>query len=125
MKFEGKAAAKKKDAVVLTLGGQAFMVSAADSKVSLAKYWNTTEFNIFGDGNGSEANFGANTTLNAQTQVVGTSKKPPSCALEGFTAETNNLTLTATPALAKTKIPTMAAAQTNGTTTTASCATAG
>lgn len=109
----------------LTLGGQAVMVSAPDKVLHLAKYWNTTEFNVFGDGNGSEANFGLNTTLDAQTAIVGTSTKAPQCVAEGFTAETNNLSLTTTPALGKTKVPTMAAAQTNGTTTTASCATAG
>jgi hypothetical protein len=122
--FQGKAALQKKDAVVLTLGGQAVMVSAPDTKVHLAKYWNTTEFNVFGDGNGSQAKFGPNTTLNAKTAITGTSTKAPKCVAEGFTAETNNLSLTTTPALAKTKVPTMEAAQTNGTTTTASCATA-
>jgi len=48
---------------------------------------------VFGDGGGSEAIFGSNTTLEAQTALTATSKSAPACVKEGFTAETNNLKL--------------------------------
>ena len=77
-----------------------------------------------GDGGGSAADFGANTTLEAQTALTSTSSSAPSCVKEGFTGETNNLKLAATPALGSESSPTMASEQTNGTSGTASCATA-
>jgi hypothetical protein len=79
---------------------------------------------VYGDGGGSEANFGSSTTLEAQTVISATSDSAPSCVEEGFTGETNNLTLTSTPALGSEPSPTMASKQTNGTKGTASCAVA-
>ena len=79
---------------------------------------------MFGDGGGSEAIFGSNTTLEAQTALTATSKSAPACVKEGFTAETNNLKLAHTPALGSEPSPTLASKQTNGTSGTASCAVA-
>jgi hypothetical protein len=125
LNFVGSANAGGNDQVSLSVGaGTATMVSNNDDMVDLANSWDTTEFDVFGDGGGGQANFGANTTLEAQTTLVGSSQQAPSCAQEGFTAETNNLNLSGTQALGTVQSPTIASAQTNGTATTPSCATA-
>jgi hypothetical protein len=122
--FSGSAASGGNDAVSLTVSGHATSVSGKDSVVDLAPNWNTTEWGVYGDGGGSAANFGSNTTLEAQTALTATSSGAPSCVEEGFTGETNNLKLAATPALGSESSPTMGSKQTNGTSGTASCAVA-
>ena len=113
------------DSVSLSVGsGSAVTVSGKDTKVDLASYWNTTEWGVYGDGGGSAANFGSSNTLEPVTSLTATSSGAPSCVEEGFTGETNNLTLAATPALGTESSPTLASEQTDGTTGTASCAVA-
>jgi hypothetical protein len=127
LQLTATAAAGGNDGVSLSVGsGQATTVTAADSMVDLASYWNTTEWGVFGDGGGSEAYFGSNTSLEAQTALTASSgSSAPSCVSEGFTGETNNLSLTATPALGSESSPTMASEQVNGSTGSAGCAVAG
>lgn len=125
VKFVGTATKGSTDTVSLSIGGTAYLASNSDAKVSLAAAWNTTEFDVFGDGGGGAANFGSGTTIEPVTKLAGTTTAAPKCVAGGYTGETNNLTLTGTPALSSTTAPTMGSAQTNGTTTTASCATAG
>ena len=112
------------DAVSLSVGSTAVSVTGKDTKVDLAAYWNTSEWGVYGDGGGSAANFGSNNTLEAQTALTSTASGAPSCVKEGFTGETNNLKLTATPALGTESSPTMGTEQTDGTAGTASCAVA-
>lgn len=121
----GSAAPGGLDSVSLAVGsGHATSVTNSDSKIDLATFWNTAEWGVYGDGGGSEANFGSSTTLEAQTALTATSNSAPACVEEGFTGETNNLKLTTTPALGSEPSPTMATRQTNGTSGTASCAVA-
>jgi hypothetical protein len=96
LKLSGSAVSGGNDKVSLSVGGSATAVSNRDSKIHLAKFWNTTEWGVFGDGNGSAAIFGSNTTLEAQTALTATSKSAPTCVKEGFTGETNNLSLAIT-----------------------------
>ncbi len=122
----GSAATGGLDSVSESVGtGRVTSVTNADTKINLASFWNTTEWGVFGDGGGSEANFGASTTLSAQTVLTATSSTAPTCVAEGFTGETNNLKLTSTPALGTEPSPTMSSKQTNGTSGTAGCAVAG
>jgi hypothetical protein len=127
VQFSGSATSGGNDEVSLSLGtGQATTVTASDSMLDLAPHWNTTEWGVFGDAGAGEAYFGANTSLEAQTALTASSgSSAPACVSEGFTGETNNLNLTATPALGSEPSPTMASEQTNGTSGTASCAVAG
>jgi hypothetical protein len=106
-----------------TDSGPATLVTGSDSVVDLAPHWNTTEWGVYGDADGNEAYFGAGTTLQAQTALISTSSAAPSCVAEGFTGETNNLTLTSTPALSGGSSPTIASRQTDGTAGTANCST--
>jgi hypothetical protein len=125
LKLSGSAASGGNDELSLSVGsGQATLVTNSDSEIDLASHWNTTEWGVFGDAGGGEAYFGTDTTLEAQTALTATSSSAPTCIKEGFTGETNNLKLAHTPALGSESSPTMASKQTNGTTGTASCATA-
>jgi hypothetical protein len=113
------------DEVSLSVGsGHATLVTASDSMVDLAAYWNTTEWDVFGDGGGGEAFFGSKTTLEPTTALTTSSSAAPECLEEGFTAETNNLSLASTPKLGAEPSPTIASRQTNGAAGTANCATA-
>jgi hypothetical protein len=123
--FAGSAQSGGNDEVSLSVGsGAATMVSNPDSKVYLAGSWNVSEFNVFGDGGGGQANFSAGSTLEAKVAVHATDSQAPTCIEEGFTGETNNLSLTGTSALGPQTSPTIAFAQTNGATTPQGCATA-
>ena len=59
----------------------------------LGTQWQETEFNVFGDGSGSQAVFGTGTTLEVRSGVTSGSTAGPSCDLHTFTGESNNLTL--------------------------------
>jgi hypothetical protein len=125
VQLSGGASSGGNDGVSLSVGsGSATLVTNSDSKIGLAAHWNTTEWGVYGDGGGSEAFFGSGTTLQAQTALTATSSGAPTCLAEGFTGETNNLTLTSTPALGSQPTPTMASRQTDGNPATASCAVA-
>ncbi len=120
--FSGSAKSGGNDVVQLVSGGHATMATGKDTKVDLAPNWNTSEWGVYGDGGGGVATFGANNTLEAVTKLKATSPSALTCVEEGFTGETNNLTLAATPALGSESSPTLASKQTNGTAGTASCA---
>jgi hypothetical protein len=126
VRITASAKAHGKDVASLSVGsGSAASVSGKDTKVHLAKFWNTTEWGVYGDGGGSEAYFGTGATLQAQTALTASSgSSAPTCVSEGFTGETNNLKLAHTPALRKQSSPTLASRQTNGEGGTASCAAA-
>jgi hypothetical protein len=66
----------------------------------LTNGWRISEFNVFGDGGGSTATFNAGSTIVVRTSAnSGMPATLPTCALEGFTGETNNLTLVSTPSI--------------------------
>jgi hypothetical protein len=94
------------DTVVLTTAGTATAMKA-DSVLNLAQAWNTVEWNVFGDGEGFQANLSPGSTLVVRTSVNSGADidcnvqlcNPPTCVQEGFTGETNNLFLVGTPAV--------------------------
>jgi hypothetical protein len=122
--LSGSAKSGGNDQVEMIFGGKATIATGKDSKVDLAPNWNTAEWDVFGDAGGGEAFFGKQSTIEAVTTLTGTSSSAPTCVKEGFTAETNNLKLAATPALGSVSSPTMGTKQTNGTAGKASCAVA-
>jgi hypothetical protein len=125
LQLTGSAKSGGNDGISLTVGaGHATSVTNSDSVLDLAKHWNTTEWGVYGDANLGEADFGSDTTLQAQTVLTATSTAAPSCIDEGFTGETNNLNLASTPTLAGQALPTIESKQTNGTSGTASCSAA-
>ncbi len=112
------------DAVVMTDGGNAVgSATDPDSTLNLASSWNTAEFGVFGDGNGTEASFSAGTNLEVGVVTHSGTKAAPECVMESFTGETNSLNLAGTPALGTQASPTMVSDQTSSP-GTPSCATA-
>ncbi len=95
--LSGTASGGGNDTASLVDGSLAASVSNADSVLDLSANWMTTEFAVVGDGGGSEAMFGAGSTLTVRTTVNNGSSAAPTCVLEGFTGETNSLNLAPTP----------------------------
>ncbi len=124
LSLTGSAKSGGNDQVQIITGGHAARATGKDAKIALAGHWNTSEWGVYGDGGGGEAVFGKSNTLEAMTTLTATSSAAPTCVKEGFTGETNNLTLAATPALGSKSSPTMASKQTDGAAGTASCAVA-
>jgi hypothetical protein len=110
----------------LSIGNTLYSVTGNSYFPDLAQHWNTSEFNIFGPGNSSQATFNTGSTVVIRT-AMDNGTAAPSCVLEGFTAETNNLTLTGTPSAESGALwPSIVFTQTNaGTPTSATCATTG
>jgi hypothetical protein len=64
-----------------------------DSVLSLANFWNTAEFNVFGDCCGKQTAFNNPTTLVLKTTINDGTTNAPTCVNQSFTGETNNLNL--------------------------------
>jgi hypothetical protein len=83
-----------KDTFVTTVGTKAYSTGGNDNVVDLAAGWAANEFNVVGDGGGSEAVFNKGTSITVElAQKDGTTKAPTCTANDGTTGETNNLTL--------------------------------
>jgi hypothetical protein len=82
------------DTLVFTAEKQAYSTTGKDSVVDLATAWMESEFNIFGDGDGSQATFNEGASVTVKVAVANGTKNAPICAADsGTTAETNNLNL--------------------------------
>ncbi|MDR3526419.1 MAG: hypothetical protein P4L57_04000 [Rhizomicrobium sp.] len=86
------------DSISFSTGGSVY-TAAGDNSVNAAAGWTAAEYNVVGDCCGSQANFNAGTTMVVRTSVDNGTLAAPSCVLEGFTGETNNLTLSGGPAV--------------------------
>jgi len=75
----------------------------------LGSTWQEVEFNVFGDGGGDQAVFNSGATVHVRTGVVSGTGLGPSCDLQSFTGESNNLTLGNTPPAAVIGTPPMPA----------------
>jgi len=94
IKLSGSAKAGGLDTLVMTVGKEAYSTTGEDSVVYLATAWTESEFNIFGDGGGSEADFNSGSSVTVKVAVTNKTKNAPKCASDaGTTAETNNLNL--------------------------------
>jgi hypothetical protein len=101
MKLSGSATAGGNDTVTFTHGTQAYAISAADSVLYLAQVWQQSEFNVVGDGGGSEAVFNTDASVTVKIAITdGTSNRPTCLANAGSTGETNNFNLSACAASA-------------------------
>jgi hypothetical protein len=94
LKLSGSAKAGGLDKLIMTVGTEAYSVTGEDSVVYLATAWTESEFNIIGDGGGSEADFNSGSSLTVKVAVTNGTKNAPNCASHsGTTGETNNLNL--------------------------------
>ena len=87
------------DKVTLTIGSTSY--SALGDNIfpelgSSPNSWTFSEFNIFGDGHGSQAVFNSGTTLLVRTAVNSGTTSAPRCNGSGNTLESNNLSLLGT-----------------------------
>ena len=121
--LEGTAKAGGTDRAILTVGTKVYAVSNSDSKVDLASNWTTAEFGLYGDGNGTPATFGSDTTLLVETATDNGTAVAPSCSDTngGYTGETNNLSLVTTPSKDAGSTPSIVSRQSNAISSSASC----
>lgn len=82
--------------------GQPFTASGANIFPDLGSQWQQAEFNVFGNGNGSQAVLGAGTNLIVRNAVDSGVSTGPGCTIATFTAESNSLTLADSPPAAAT-----------------------
>lgn len=105
LSLEGDADAAGMDTLTLSVGVVMYTVQAPDNFLHLAQGWQEAEFNVLGDGGGSQANFNDGSTIVVRTSVNydNGNQQPPACdtnhGLGGrsFSAETNNLNFAAAP----------------------------
>jgi hypothetical protein len=88
------AASGGNDSVVFSDGANVYSATGADSLLNLSQGWNTAEYNLVGDCCSTESTFNAGSTIIVRTSVDNGTTNPPSCVQEGFTGETNSLTMT-------------------------------
>lgn len=94
LKMSGGAVKGGKDSLVFANGAEAFTTNQKDNVTDLATAWNASEFNIIGDGGGSEAVFNKGSSLEVRIGINDHTANTPSCiANDGTTGETNNLKL--------------------------------
>ncbi len=94
LKMSGAAVAGGIDTVTFTTAKDAYSTTGSDSVVDLAAYWNASEWNIIGDGGGSEAVFNKGTSLTVNIALTDGLTTAPVCqGNDGTTGETNNLNL--------------------------------
>ena len=82
------------DSATMFVAGTAYK-TIGDNAVNAAAGWTTAEFNVFGDGGnsagGGQASFNNGAAVTVRTKTIYGGKAAPTCAAQGFTAETNNL----------------------------------
>jgi len=94
MNLSGTAVNAGLDTLAYTDGTNAYSTTGQDSVMYLSEGWTGSEFNIIGDGGGSQATFNAGTALTVEIALTdGTNDKPTCEAHGGTTGETNNLNL--------------------------------
>ena len=127
MTLEGTAGTT--DSVYLTVGPTTYAIEQAqrDGITDLAENWTQTEFNIYGNDNGSVAKFtaGSRMTVSVQTNLgAGVTTAPKCSPVYTTTAESNTLNYVAPPANpSKLKYPSILFAQSAASGGTPSCKT--
>jgi hypothetical protein len=87
------------DTLTFTYKNKAYSVPGDSRLKGLVQGWQEAEFNVFGDGGGSQAVFNSGSTLVVRIVTDAGTLSAPQCSntSTGSTAETNNLLLTALP----------------------------
>jgi hypothetical protein len=94
LKMSGGATKNGKDSLVFANGTEAYTTNERDSVTDLASAWTSSEFNIIGDGGGTEAVFNKGSSVTVRIGINDHSTTAPACvANDGTTGETNNLKL--------------------------------
>ncbi len=94
MSLSGNAVSGGLDTLVYMDGSKAYSTTGQDSVMYLSAGWTGSEFNIIGDGGGSEADFNPGAALIVAIALTDGTTDAPTCeANGGTTGETNNLNL--------------------------------
>jgi hypothetical protein len=94
LKLSGSAVIDGIDTLVFTTETEAYSTTGADSVTDLGTDWHESEFNVVGDGGGTEAKFNTGAEITVKIAVTSSVQGTPTCATDsGTTGETNNLTL--------------------------------
>lgn len=94
LEISGSAVARGLDTLIMFVGTKAYKTTGKDSVVYLATGWKESEFNIVGDGGGSEADFNTGSSITVEVALTNGTTNAPICASNaGTTGETNNLNL--------------------------------
>jgi von Willebrand factor type D domain len=124
LRLGGSANVSGNDTVTMWVGSTATAASNLGSMLNLGAAWRDAEFTIVGDCCSSQANFNAGSTIVVRTTVHNGTTNAPTCVLEGFTGETNNLNLVGTAAVGTGPSPAVVSTQSNTLSSMASCAAA-
>jgi von Willebrand factor type D domain len=102
------------DSIYVTEGTTVYPATGGNYFPDLGNQWQEAEFNVFGDGNGSQAVFNANSTIQVRNSVASGTAAAPNCDQASFTGESNNLTLVALlPPVAHTGTPSLVFTESN------------
>jgi len=86
-----------KDSMTVTVAGTPHTANGGGyfPDLGTGTNWQAAEYNVFGDGNASQAVFNAGSTIVVQNSVTSNpaTVNAPTCAEEGFTGESNTLTI--------------------------------
>jgi hypothetical protein len=94
LQLTGASILKGLDTITLTTASHAYSITGKDNVVTLAKFWNASEFNVIGNGNASEATFNKGSSITVKIALTDGLTTAPVCqANGGTTGETNNLNL--------------------------------
>jgi hypothetical protein len=113
LSLRGEAAPGGNNTVIMAVGGSLYSVPEVDGSLNLSQFWQEAEFNIVGDGGGSQANFNPGSTIVVRTSVDSGTSIVPACGTDGTTGETNNLNFVSTPAAQKGSLPAIVFAESN------------
>ena len=82
------------DAITVTVAGSPpFGAAGSNYFPDLGSQWQEVEFNVFGDGGGSQATFNSGASAQVRTEVLSGTNAGPGCHLKSWTGESTNLTL--------------------------------
>jgi hypothetical protein len=94
MTLSAAAFAGGNDILTFYYGTEAYVITGKDSVLNIATVWNSAEFNVVGNGGGSEAAFNLGSTVDVYLELADGSNAAPECVPSfGTTGETNNLNL--------------------------------
>ena len=85
------------DSMTVTVAGTPFAANGDNRFPDLNTAWKEAEFNVFGNGGGSQAVFNSGASATVRVAVDSGASTGPGCDLRSFTAESTNLTLQNTP----------------------------
>jgi hypothetical protein len=85
------------DAITFTDSGAPHAASGDNRFPDLGSQWQQAEFNVFGNGGGSQVTFNSGANVRVRTEVLSGTNAGPGCSLGSFTAEASHLTLSNTP----------------------------